>query len=1467
MQFKIRWRFLLKLGVALLVSAVAVHLVHRWQVRSQAGAFLRQADLAREAAEREHQAGDREKANSERERELAYLQRYILARPDDLDVRERHARLLCDMASGDRQSQNAYFVLDEVLRRDPARDDLRLFAIKFAMRPGGANLFKEARENLELLRKKRPEDGELEGLYAHCLAVFREFAEAEKCYRASIKSRPDLIESHVGLAVVLQQLGKRQEADGTIAAMVAADATKNDYRTHLNAAEYYRTYGKFDPTKRTDLPQNELLKEIRERIAEARRLKPDSPETLLAEVDVLRAEGRLLAKNPGTREQARELTETARRLIEEGILRHKAEHGFYLAKASLQAEAGQVRDALRSVRAGLEQIPDRMELMIGLLDYQFLAGDAPGAAETLDKLRARGLRKEMADFGSARVMMLREEWGDAAATLRRVIPALRAEQPDLARRAELLRARCYEQLGDHARRLEAYQSALPGQPSDPLWAQAMLGVAESETALGRLDGALGAYRKLAESDGRAWIPIAKLELHRAVRQAGGKRDWTAFEDALRRAELVGAKVDSAEAGILRVAYEHFRGNPDAARKRLQELRDERPEDSSVRIEFATQALREGKHAEALATLDAAEQEFGESPELLLMRARVWSDLKDPELAAKLTALAGRAEKFGPQEKRRLLRDLAEVASASGADKAAGKLWDDLAAAKPSDLGVHMIRFDRASRSGDLQGMKAVLDEINRIDGADGPNARLARAVLLIRESQAADDRGRREEALRVLEGLERDQGPSTPARVLLAQALAHDLNGNFPAAKAKYSQAAERGGISPQAALRLVELLAASGGREELREAAALIQKHGNAAELGPDFGRLATSVFLRNDEFEGAVAFAERAAAAPKADFRDQLRLAITYWAAREQGKAPADPKRDPLAAFRKATGMAPAEADAWLGLMRYLVGTGAKAEAAKAFDAARDKVKPEDRGLFLGLGHALLGDSAKAVEAFQQARAERPSDVRVLSAEAEFLLQLGRLEDARAGFQRVIGLPTATAEERANARLRLAVATAADPSFAVSQEATKLLDAIPAGDTPAQRRSRALVLALQKDRKSKLEAIRILEENAKGRSADEHFMLAQLHNMVGNQTRVRVVMEDLLRSEKHHVPLYLRFYAAWLLRSARFRPGLDRSAALADAERWIKVLARVDPDSLPTAELKARLAGARDDPRGAWEALEPKTRGADAPVGVVARICEDLGLHERAEPLLRRFVEANRQKEPAVVMALAAYHGRRGQTAEGLKICEEARGKVPWPLLGQVAVGILYHARGPVPAESARVAEWLDDAARKAQGTERAALLQELAAVRNLQGDYAAAAALYRQVIEANPKDALARNNLAYLLSAGENNHQAGLALIDQAKGIIGPNNHTLLDTEALIRLNMGQAEEARRLLEVVVAEGPSASGYFHLTLAERALKNESAAKRAWQRAGDLKLKRAELHPLERKGYDELVSEYGPHKDGAPG
>jgi tetratricopeptide (TPR) repeat protein len=150
---------------------------------------------------------------------------------------------------------------------------------------------------------------------------------------------------------------------------------------------------------------------------------------------------------------------------------------------------------------------------------------------------------------------------------------------------------------------------------------------------------------------------------------------------------------------------------------------------------------------------------------------------------------------------------------------------------------------------------------------------------------------------------------------------------------------------------------------------------------------------------------------------------------------------------------------------------------------------------------------------------------------------------------------------------------------------------------------------------------------------------------------------------------------------------------------------------------------------------------------------------------------------------------------------------------------------------------------------------LLLALADLRDLQGRYDDAQALYRRVLEQDPGNALAINNLAVLLALQQKGDEA-LDLTRRGIEAAGP-APALLDTRALVYLTTGQAGKAVPDLEDAVAQQPTASRYYRLAQAYRSVRDRNAATLAFQRAKSMGLTASVLHPLERADYEKVRAE----------
>ncbi|MBA4064121.1 MAG: hypothetical protein C0501_10490 [Isosphaera sp.] len=1442
MKYKIKWWFLLKFTVLLVALGVAVHLVHARQVKKQFGAYLDQAKKAKDA--------------DDPGREAEYLDRYLKAVPDDIDARERLARLYCRTATRPRDLENAYYALEDVLRRDPNRDELRKYAVEFATGPK-VGLFKEARGHVEVLLAKGP-DADLEATRGKCLLAEGKFADAAEAYRKSYELKPTLVDSYAARAVVLRRhLNQPTQADRVIDDMRAAN--EKDFRAHLVAAEYWQTFAPLDRGA-----------DAAAAVAKAFGIAPKERDVLLMSADFARFRARNLFRDGKPTEAAAALDE-ARNLLDVCTREHPKTVEAYRARAALETDP---KKAVEVVDRGLKAVPDSPELTHELFEYQFQAKDKAGAIATAEKLYALpAVRPEVVEYEKARVLFLQGKWTEAAPALAAVVPKLPHGPGSARRRANLLLGQAYEQLGEHQRRLDALTRA-EGEPErlgvdDPLWAPVAYGIAEANVALGRTAAALDAYRRLADRAPAAWAQIARLEIARAVRNPEGMRDWAAAEEALAKAEEAVREKripDLLDIRLLRAHLLDQKGDRAGARQRLDELKASNPKDPAVWVELAMLSARAKDLDAAFATLDEAEKRGpGDGTELRVARARLlfekWrvTDRKDKTIAAQVADLGKGAGKFDPDQQARMFRALFEIAALMGADAEATRLVDAAAQLRPDDLTVHALRFDRAARKPDLGVMELVLKDIAKIDGEKGQSTRAAQAAVLLQRAKEKKDpaeaRAVRDQAMDVLNGLEAEKvGPPLDARVALSQGLVHDLNfiaagPGTPAAQASAVLAAERyqrafdlGETNPQALLRLAFMYSFT---RQYAKAVEVYKKLPEALASDPKVQRMASGATLGAGlPPEDALALAVKAIPETSTDPQALLYLSQLYLATGD--------KKKPEELMRRATVLRPDAADAHLLLIQFYAGTGRREDAEKAFKEAADKVKAADKTMFAAAGHALLGQVADARKAMAKAREDKPDDPATLFAEADYLLQLGLLAEAGEAYTRIGNLPSAPAAVKRTALLKLAIATAINPDYRVSSTAPKLVEQAGLGNTPEDNLARVIVLAFQKDRSRRLEAVKLLEKIPK-RSKVEAFMLAQLYHSVGDRVKGRGELLSALLDEKDKKQ-WAPLHVAYLIQS------LLRDGDLAAAEKWVAHLAETDPDSVQTAVLRARLYVARKDPRRAQEVLLAKEKTPNLALGPLARLYEELGLYEDAERVLNLAIAQAEKVQPDAVLARAAFFGRRDRTKDALDVIEKEKGRLPPTSVGGILVDVLYKAKAPAPEDIKKATDWLDGAVGRAvRPQEKATLNQQLGSLWNLQGDFVKAAEFYRKALEGNPHDLIALNNLAYLLSTHPKTpeHNEALALITRAKAVVGE-NPDIRDTEATILLNKGDAGTAADILEGVIAENPTGTGYFHLAQAQLAKKNEGAARDAWSEARKLNLQRTDLHPNERTSYDDFARRF---------
>src|SRR4051794_6200766 len=154
---KVNLRLLAILFLVSLSTFTGLYFYHDHQVRRTAGALLTRADRA-ERDEDPGQAAD-------------YLGRYLSVRPEDDKVLARYGLLLAETAQRPDEQVRVIRTLEQVLRNDPGRNDVRLRLVQATLdlqrgsgRPFDSSQLTDPREHLRVLLKATPADGALEAL-------------------------------------------------------------------------------------------------------------------------------------------------------------------------------------------------------------------------------------------------------------------------------------------------------------------------------------------------------------------------------------------------------------------------------------------------------------------------------------------------------------------------------------------------------------------------------------------------------------------------------------------------------------------------------------------------------------------------------------------------------------------------------------------------------------------------------------------------------------------------------------------------------------------------------------------------------------------------------------------------------------------------------------------------------------------------------------------------------------------------------------------------------------------------------------------------------------------------------------------------------------------------------------------------------------------------------------------------------
>jgi tetratricopeptide (TPR) repeat protein len=535
-------------------------------------------------------------------------------------------------------------------------------------------------------------------------------------------------------------------------------------------------------------------------------------------------------------------------------------------------------------------------------------------------------------------------------------------------------------------------------------------------------------------------------------------------------------------------------------------------------------------------------------------------------------------------------------------------------------------------------------------------------------------------------------------------------------------------------------------------------------------------------------------------------------------------------------AVELAPAIPEPWIAYIQFLaIRDRSRAEAAleKAKESLK-KLPSEQLSLALAPCYEALGQRDRAKAEYEAALTAKGDTIGVVRAAAAFYMRSGDVASARKLFQKIIdGKVNATAEDIAWARSGYALTLVVADNFRDLAQAAKFvglqLDANgDLVDDPGAAKdnstegilARARLLSMQTRKQARSKAVALLEDLNRRHALgpDDKFLLAQLYDGQGEKSwpEARKLFAELAESDSGNGP-YLTHFIYRLIAKGEMN----------EAQRLFTRLEAVDPGSPQGAVNLNRLV-------------------------LQAEILEATGKGDEAVELLKANAR-RKDARPEEILLTVRSLGRQKRVKEALDLCEEAWKSCPPEEVGGASVALL--RLGPIDDNLCdRVQERLLNAIKKEPN--RAVLRVHLADLYDFRRLYRQAETQYRLVLEKDPNNLMALNNLAWLLAQRSGNGEEAKTLIDRALDIGGPRPE-LLDTRAVVNLALKESGKAIADLQRALAESPSGIQYFHLARAHEQAKDPKAAAAALEQAKKLGLKRQNLHPIEVAASGKLADE----------
>lgn len=1446
LQRIVRWPLFLGSVVLLVVVAIAGRWLHNWQVQRMAQAFVVRASQL-----------EQEQRYSEA---VEYLERYLRLHPNDTPAKIHAARVFDHVAQSPESKRRAVALFYRAVNAAAVPQSGQEQTDKSEVADLQVRL---AELLLDVERPKSAEElvGELTAADAANVRALRILALAQFAQLGS--SRRSVVE----VAANLEKAVAAQPGDVELATRLA-----EVYREHLQTGNDEERIAKANQVLDGLVRQNPNSADAflaryryRQRYARVAAVSDGQADADLSRAVALAPTDPTVLSAAADHALRRGALSEAEKLLRELIANQPTSADGYDLLARVEELRGNNEAAISVLREGISQLgPANLQLGVHLAEALIDANKLPEAKKLVTDLRSQ--YEKQRSYLAAPVRTFWQQSIDLAESLwfiksdlpdqavRLLTPITVGGTLEQRMRASTLLGTARLTLNQPVEAAAAFERASSLSPDA---GGTTLAAAETLLALGKTDQAIQFYRQLLGrgENPEIWYRLARAALWREARRPSATRDWALYREAFEKArtatspELSDAwrlSVLDANRLLLDVASAERNQRLETVYSLLKQTEERYPESTSLQQELVGTYAQLGRWADADRVLAAWSKTAGITPQVIRARARLAEARGRPDEARQiLVAAIEEGGAWDSAEVIELRRTLAELLLRQRQLEDARRQWQAILTTAPNDVGAirslleSMIATSEPGPEWESQ-CQEWEHRLGEIEGKDSANVRFFRACRAIRLAKGGTD-PRLKTAEELLAQLQTER-PGWAAAATL-RGLLREQQGRLEEALKAYEEAIQLGERRLVAFERQLALLYRFGRTDE---AGKLLQQLGNSVAASTRLTTLSILESVRNQETDVALAAARRGVAARPADPIAWMWLATLLEATTDSDAAAVAEAEQ---AYRKAVQLLPRELRAWQLLIAHYGRRGDKDALRRTIEQldalARTEQLPASEYQLVAAGVCeLLDDNAQLETRLQAAIQAAPADARVRMAVATAYL---RREDPRAEatLRKVVELSPTWGEARRLLANYLAVQrpdhweearallSRPEPDARQAMFNRRMLATFLAQRGEYEEAERLLTLLVDDDEETddllELPVLaKVLEAVGKIDAAEQR--LTELATRVPlNADHIVMLAEFLLRHER------LATIDRWLADLDTLEPARWRGTAL--RARWLKAQGK-DPEVTKLVDTHVATQLGQD--------LNPSDRSR------VLRQAGDLYTVLRMDPAAERWYRELLLLDPSSYASLGRSIARQGRVDEAIDLfvkmaAEDASSR---PARGLALV------LAEVPSSEEQFTRaWKFLSAAETQHRDDASYQLALANLVMARGQAEQAIKRYRRLLQDDPNQPLALNNLAFLLGEKPETRQEALRYADQAIALNKGANSALLDTKGTILLSDGKVAEALPLLERAAdPKDADPRNRLHLAAAYLRSGNPEKAKQVYRKFKAAVVDERLFTPGERQMTDEL-------------